>query len=66
VQRFSGRGTAFAQLLGITLFNLLHEFPELEEVRAQAINELPRPTKRWLSIVFEKDVASVQVLLEKL
>ena len=43
----------FAKFLGITPFNLLHEFPELEEVRPQAISELPRTAKRWLRIVFE-------------
>jgi hypothetical protein len=33
--------TAFVQLLGVAL-NLLHEFPELEEVGAQGIGELPK------------------------
>ena len=59
-------GPALVQLLGIALFILLHEFPELEEVGVQGIDELPKNNEEVAMNCLRERFASVQVLLEKL
>jgi hypothetical protein len=62
----SGRGTASVQLVGIALFILLHEFPELEEVGVQGTGELPKNNAEVAMNCLGERFVSVQALLEKL